>query len=227
MNVQDILNRVQRTFGDEASVQITSDDVIRWINDAQLEICTNNEELLQTSATANTVQGQAEYDVPADLWILRSLTFKGYRIKHMSFAEFNEYVDGFGAVDGVSPYGPGIPEVFMVWENKVTLFPKPAESITNGLKIFYAKQPTTIVNLADPLTVPLPYHVSVFEFCMSRAYELDEDLEKASFAKGKFDAANQRLNDRQQWEQREYYPRITTLPEDENYGNYGYWGGYF
>lgn len=227
MNVQDIINRVQRTFGDEASVQVTTDDIIRWINDAQLEICKNNEQLLQTSATANTVAGQAEYDVPADIWTLRSLTYKGFRIKHMSFSEFNEYLDGFGATDGVSPYGPGIPEVFMVWQSKITLFPKPAESITNGLKIFYSKQPTTITTVADALTVPLPYHTSVVEFCMSRAYELDEDLEKAAFAKGKFDESNQRLNDRQQWEQREYYPRITTLPEDENYGNYGYWGGYF
>lgn len=227
MNVQDIINRVQRTFGDEASVQVTSDDIIRWINDAQLEICVQNEELLQTSGTTDTFIGQAEYDLPADMWILRSMTYKGFRVKHMSFAEFNEYIDGFGASPGTSPYGPGIPEIFMVWQGKVTLFPAPNSDQVAGLKIFYSKQPTTIVTEADPLTVPLSYHTSVYEFCMSRAYELDEDLEKAAFAKGKFDANNQRLNDRQQWEAQEYYPRITTLPEDENYGNYGYWGGYF
>jgi hypothetical protein len=219
------VNRVQRTFGDEASVQITTDDIIRWINDAQLEICSNNEELLQTSALTDIVAGQAEYDVPDDMWVLRSLAFQGYRVKHMSFAEFNEYIDGFDSAN--SPYGPGIPEVFMVWEGKITLFPKPSSSITGGLKMYYSKQPDSVGNLADPLTVPLPYHVSIVEFCMARAYELDEDLEKAAYAKGKFDAVNQKLNDRQQWEQREYYPRITTLPEDENYGSYGYWGGYY
>lgn len=227
MNVQDIISRVQRTFGDEASVQVTTDDIIRWINDAQIEICTNNEELLQTSALTDIVQGQDEYDVPADMWILRSMAYNGFRLKHMSFAEFNEYIDGFDASTNVGPYGPGIPEIFMVWQNKITIFPKPNTSITGGLKIYYAKQPTTIATVADALSVPLPYHVTVVDYCMARAYELDEDLEKASFAKGKFDQKNQQLNDRQQWEQREYYPRITTLPEDENYGNYGYWGGYF
>lgn len=226
MNVQDIVNRVTRTFGDEASVQITTDDIIRWVNDAQLEICINNEQLLQTSAVTDIVAGQKEYSLPANVAALRSLTYKGFRIKHMSFAEFNEYLDGYSAAQGVSPYGPGIPEVFMVWENKITLFPAPNTSIVGGMKIYYSKQPDSVGTLADPLSVPLAYHVSVADYCLARAYELDEDLEKAAFSKGRFDQTNQQLNDKQQWEAREYYPRITTLPEDENYGNYGYWGGY-
>lgn len=227
MNVQDVVTRVQRKFGDEASVQVTTDDIIRWINDAQLQIALSNEGLLETSALADIVQGQAEYDVPADMSVLRSLAYKGFRVKYMSFAEFNEYIDGFDAQVGVSPYGPGIPEIFMVWQNKITIFPKPSEDLTGGLKIYYVKQPTSVGNLADPLTVPLQYHLAVVDYCMQQAYELDEDLEKSSFSKGKFDETTQKLNDRNKWTSQEYYPRITTLPEDENYGNYGYWGGYF
>jgi hypothetical protein len=145
----------------------------------------------------------------------------------MSFAEFNEYIDGFDAAPGIGPYGPGIPEIFMIWNNKITVFPKPNESITNGLKIYYVRQPTVVTSLGDNLTVPIQYHNAVVDYCLTQAYELDEDLQKASYNKGKFDETMMKLQDRNKWTSQEYYPRITTLPEDENYGNYGYWGGYF
>jgi hypothetical protein len=227
MNVQDVVNRVKRTFGDEAGVQITDADLIRWINDAQLQIGLANEGLLEATATANVVQNQADYAVPTDMSVLRSMAFKGFRVKYMSFAEFNEYIDGFKAAPGVSPYGPGIPEIFTIWNNTITLFPKPQESVTGGLTIYYVRQPTTVTTLADNLTVPLQYHNAVVDYCLTQAYELDEDLQKASYNKGKFDETMMKLQDRNKWISQEYYPRITTLPEDENYGNYGYWGGYF
>jgi hypothetical protein len=227
MNVTDVVNRVKRIFGDEGGVQITDLDLVRWINDAQVQIGIANEGLLETTATANIVQGQAEYDVPTDMSVLRSLAYKGFRIKYMSFAEFNEYIDGFDAAPGIGPYGPGIPEIFMVWNNKITVFPKPNESVTNGLKIYYVRQPTVVTSLGDNLTVPIQYHNAVVDYCLTQAYELDEDLQKASYNKGKFDETMMKLQDRNKWTSQEYYPRITTLPEDENYGNYGYWGGYF
>lgn len=227
MNVQDVVTRVKRIFGDENAAQITDDDIIRWINDAQEKVVLENEGLMETTSTANIVQDQMEYDVPADFNILRSLKFKGYRIKPMSLAEFNEYIDGYSAAPGVSPYGPGIPEIFTVWDNKITLFPKPSENVTNGLTIYYIKHPASVGTLADSLTVPLQYHNTIVNYCLQQAYELDEDFQKAEAKKIAIADDLMKLNDRNKWISQEYYPRITTLPEDENYGNYGYWGGYF
>jgi len=227
LNVQDVVTRVKRTFGDEAGVQVTDADIIRWINDAQEKITLENEGLMEAKSSADTVQNQMEYDVPTDMAVLRSLKYRGYRLKPMSFAEFNEYIDGYSADDGVSPYGPGIPEIFMVWNNKITLFPKPNESLTGGLTIYYIKHPQSVGNLADALTVPLQYHNAVVKYCLKEAYELDEDYQKAQTVKADFENDVMKLNDRNKWTSQEYYPRITTLPEDENYGNYGYWGGYY
>lgn len=225
--MQDVVTRIKRTFGDEAGVQVTDEDIIRWINDAQEKIVLENEGLMETTASAATVQGQMEYDVPNDMSVLRSLKYRGYRLKPMSFAEFNEYIDGYSAPDNVSPYGPGIPEVFMVWNGKITLFPKPNESLNDGLTIYYIRHPESVGNLADALTVPLQYHNAVVKYCLKEAYELDEDYQKAQTVKEDFENDVMKLNDRNKWISQEYYPRITTLPEDENYGNYGYWGGYF
>ncbi len=216
MNVQEVVTRVKRVFGDEAGVQITDQDIIRWINDAQEEIVTSNEGLMETTATADIVQNQADYTIPADMSVLRSLKYKGFRLKSMSFAEFNEYLDGHSSSS--SAYGPGIPEVFMVWDNKVTVFPKPNESVTAGLTVYYIKHPAAVVNLADALTVPLQYHNSIVNYCLQQAYELDEDYQKAQIKKSQFDETMMKLNDRNKWVSQEYYPRITVLPEDENYG---------
>lgn len=225
MNVQDVVTRVKRIFGDEAGVQITDQDIIRWINDAQEEIGINNEGLMESIATANIIADTSEYDVPGDFSVLRSLKYKGFRLKYMSFSEFNEYLDGFSSKD--SPYGSGIPEVFMVWNNKITLFPKPSEAILDGLSIYYIKHPAPVNTLADNLSLPLGYHNAIVSYCLQQAHELDEDIQKADRSQNKFNETMMKLNDRNKWVSQEYYPRITTLPEDENYGSYGYWGGYF
>jgi hypothetical protein len=228
MNVSDVINRVKRTFGDEAGVQITDQDIIRWINDGQEEIVISNEGLMETVAQTSIVENQMEFDVPADMSVLRSLKYKGYRLKYMSVAEFNEYIDGYSAAPGISPYGPGIPEIFTVFANKITVFPKPLPPVeVNNITIFYMRHPTEVVQIADPLSVPLQYHKAVVDYCLKCAYELDEDMQKSSMKKAEFDEKMMKLNDRNKWISQEYYPRITTLPEDENYGNYGYWGGYF
>ncbi len=227
MNVQDVATRVKRTFGDEAGVQVSDEDIVRWINDAQEAIGLENPGLMEATAKTDAVLNQSEYDVPVDFSVLRSLKYRGYRIKVMSFAEFNEYVDGYAATANVSPYGPGIPEIFMVWQNKITLFPKPNENNPDAITIFYMRHPTPVANLADSLDVPLQYHNAIVSYCLQQAYELDEDYQKAQLKKAEFTDSMMKLNDRNKWTSQEYYPRITTLPEDENYGNYGYWGGYY
>jgi len=227
MNVQDVVTRVKRTFGDEAGVQVTDADIIRWINDAQEKIVLENEGLMEQTASTDAVQNQMEYDVPSDMSVLRSMKYNGFRLKPMSFAEFNEYIDGYSSPSNSSPYGPGIPEIFMVWNNKITVFPKPSENMTDGFTIYYIQHPASVGNLADAITVPLQYHNAVVKFCLKEAYELDEDYQKAQIVKADFENDVMKLNDRNKWISQEYYPRITTLPEDENYGNYGYWGGYY
>lgn len=224
--MQEVVTRVKRTFGDEAGVQISDDDIIRWINDAQEEVARNNEGLMETTGSADTVQDQMEYDMPSDFSVLRSLKYRGYRLKPLSMAEFNEYIDGYSAPTG-APYGPGIPAFFTVWENKITLFPKPNESVEGGLTILYIKHPALVATLADELALPLKYHNSVVTYCLQQAYELDEDYQKSQMKESKFESDMMKLNDNNKWISQEYYPRITTLPEDENYGDMGSWGGYF
>src|SRR5512138_1815684 len=101
MNVGDIITRVRRTFGDEAAVQVTDDDVIRWINDAQIEVVKHNEGALQKSDLIDLVANQSTYTMPTDLLILRTLRYKFSsmqsfaRLKYKSLQEFDELIDGW------------------------------------------------------------------------------------------------------------------------------------
>lgn len=225
MNVQDVANRVRRTFGDDSGIQIVDDDIIRWVNDAQLQISVDNEELLEATATANIVANQADYSTPTDMNVLRSLMYNNFKVRGLSFADFNEYIDGFKATVAQGGYGPGKPEVFMVYGGTITLFPTPSTSITSGLRIYYSRHPASVGNLADGLGVPDRYHNSVVEYCLKMAYEMDENFDAAAYKKGEFATQIQKLKDQEKWTARESYPRITILAEDDMYMDGGMLNG--
>lgn len=225
MNVQDVLLRVQRTFGDDAGTQITEADVLRWVNDAQLQISTDNEELLETVVQSDIVAGQAEYSLPSNLNTLRSLMYNNFRLKGLSFQEFNEYIDGWKAPVSQGGYGNAKSEVFMVYGGVLTLFPTPNESITNGLRIYYSRHPDSVGTLADGLGLPDRYHNAIVEYCMKMAYEQDENFDAAAYKGNQFSSQVQKLKEQEKWTAREYYPKITILPEDDIYMDGGYLNG--
>jgi hypothetical protein len=153
------------------------------------------------------------------------MNYNGFRLKHMSFNEFNEYLDGYGAPVGSTPFGPGTPEVMMTWNNKITVFPTPNQSLANGFTIYYMRHPVYVTTVNDTPEVPVQYHKAIVDYCLKRAYELDEDTAKQQVKEAAFQQKMMQQNGRNSREQ-EYYGRITVLPEDENYGSYGLWGGF-
>jgi len=217
MNVGDIVTSVRRTFGDEAAVQVQDTDVIRWINQGQVEIVKSNDGALQKTAFVNLVADQATYVLPTDLFILRSLRYKYSdmlsfsNIKYKNMQEFDDSIDGW---DG-SVYGSGSPMYFTMFEGKATLFPPPNVSVTNGLKVLYNQQPTDVDDLLDNLSLPLIYHNTILNFCMLQASLLDEDLEPATLYKSFFQSDMDMLRIREAQEATATYPVITVLDYDQ------------
>lgn len=216
MIVSDVMDRVKRAFGDESGVQITDADIIRWINDGQREMVKHNETLLEKSATANTVADQQEYSMPADLLIFRQVSYKptGFRsymkLKGYSFVEFNELVDGY---DGTE-YPAGVPNVFTIHADKLILFPIPDESLSSSLKIYYNRKPVDVVNSASSLDLPDSYFEPIVKYCMSQAYEMDEDWEAAGNKGSELMSDINLLKSRGDWKQQDVYPTITVRYED-------------
>lgn len=216
MITSDVITRVRRTFGDEAAVQVQDADVIRWINDAQVEIVKKNDAALQKTATVDLVAGTSTYALPTDLLILRSLRYKfpdmeAYaRLSYKSIQQFDEEIDGW---DGTL-YSSGHPYLFSKFENNVTLFPTPDQSMVAGLKVIYNFEPTDVVLNTDPLALPLIYHNTIVSYCLWQASLMDEDHEVAVMYNGQFANDMDVLTERETRDPVATYPVITVLEYD-------------
>ncbi len=216
MNVQDVVTRVRRTFGDEAAVQVSDEDVFRWINDAQVAIVKNNEQALPTTAFVNLVANQSTYTLPADYLMLQTLRWKfssmtSYqRLRFKSMQQLDEEIDGW---DGTN-YPAGNPVFYTLSDNTAILFPTPDESMTSGLKVLYSRKPTDVDNLSDSLTLPLIYHDTVVKYCLWQASMLDDDNETALMHQANFTADKEELLNKEIKEPLSTYPVITTREFD-------------
>lgn len=216
MNLGEVKVRVKRTFGDESAVQVTDQDITRWVNDGQREIVMINTGLLEKIATADAVKGQQDYSKPADMLILHGLTFKNknglsyYKLYGRSLQEFDQQYDGW---DGTI-FGPADPVIYCEFADTFKLFPIPDSDIAAGIKLYYARYPIDVAADSDILDLPVSYHSSVVDYCLQRAYELDEDLQSATLKSGQFVAAVNEQKNREKWNNQEYYPTITVMPDD-------------
>lgn len=222
MNVSDIMSRVKRTFGDESGVQITNADLIRWINDGMRQIVQVNETLLEATALASVVEDQQEYSLPADYLILRTLMYKGTdersytKLEGYSWTDFNLQVDGWsGNLDARSR-----PSMYSIYAEKIVLWPIPDASVANGIKIYYNRLPVDVSIDTDIPEIPILYHEALVKYCLSQAYEVDEDFEAANLKAQELNVDIATLRGRGDWRIQEAYPTMTVLPEDEDFGNF-------
>lgn len=216
MLVSEVLVRAQRIFGDEAGVQLTEQDVIRWVNDAQREIIVQTEDLLQASSLANTVANQQDYSLPTDLATLRSVHYKipgtqsFVRLKSLSMQEFDEYADGWEGTQ----FTATSPIVYHVYANTIRLFPIPASGGTGTLKIYYARKAANVTLTSDTLDLPETYFNAVVAYVLARAYEMDEDWGAASNMNAQIAADVRRNQERHNKTAVETYPTISPRAED-------------
>lgn len=217
MIVSDVITRVRRTFGDDAAVQVTDADVIRWINDGQIEIVKNNDSALQKTAFVDLVLGQSTYSLPTDLLILRSLRYKFVdmlsfsSLRYKNMQEFDDSIDGW---DGTG-YTQGNPVFFTTYEGKAILFPTPNQSLVSGLKVLYNRTPTDVVANGDSLSLPLLYHNTIVKYCMSQASLLDEDHDPALMYKTDFQSDMNTLQGTEVQDPVSTYPVVTVLDFDQ------------
>lgn len=219
MNVGEIGTRVKRQFGDESGVQLTDEDLIRYINDGCRQLILFNEELLQTLGTTSAVAGQQAYPLPVDLLVLKSVTYQTpgdstfYKLSGLDFAKFQEQIDGW---DGTA-YGTSTPVTFMRYGDNLHLFPIPDVAGTNNIKIYYNRKPTDVDDVTDTPDIPVLYHEVLVKYCLSQAYEMDEDLDAAALKGQQISGDMTLLRGRNDWTVQETYPVITVRDEDSGF----------
>ena len=207
MLANEIATRVKRQFGDESNVQITDDDIFRWINDAIREVATAND-LLQTTAVTSIVSGQQDYTLPNDILTLRSIRYNGKKLKGLSIQESEEYIDSDSAV------AEGTPFCFWIYAHDLTIYPIPQENVVNGLKIYYTRQPEEVNAGGDTPEIPAAYHNRLVEYCLAQAYELDENWSASQLKAQQFTEGVKALTHQQDWTSQDFYSHITSSLDD-------------
>lgn len=210
MNLGEIKTRVKRQFGDESSVQVTDDDIVRWVNDAQREIAQQND-LLETIATTTITASTSEYSLPADILTLRAVRFNNYKLEALSQEEADSKIVNY---ENPAAYVLGTPVHFWIYANKLTLYPTPN---TSGvlLKIYYTRIPIAVSVDANIPELHVKYHGRIVDYVLQQAYEMDENWEASGNKSAQLVAGLNSLKEADSWTERSTYPVITVLAEDD------------
>lgn len=207
MIVSDVVKRVQRQFGDEASVQIEDADIIRFINDVVKEIAVQND-LMQATGTMNSVAGQNSYALPTDFLSLKSIYYNNMKVKPLKRTEYDEYI----IESDPDETQQGTPFIYTRWGTNFILYPKP-DSV-KVIKLFYQQRPVDVASLTDVIPLPTEYHLRVVEYCLQQAYQTDEDWDAATQMSAQFSDGMTRLKEQETFSDKEFYPVISVLQDD-------------
>lgn len=184
--VNDVAKSLKRQMGDEAEVVITDADIVRWIDDGQVEIVTNNQSLNLVKAVTSIVTGKAEYPLMQDeafsgLLLVNSIHYKNRRLKSVTFQEAEEFM-----LTDTENAG-GVPSLWYSVAGVLHLYPVPEEDIDGGLSIFFTKAPRKVKDLTQSLDVPDSYFNALVEYCMSKAYEMEENTQMSQMKTQQFE----------------------------------------
>lgn len=180
----DVASYVKRQFGDESGTQITDTDIYRWIDSAQLEIVSQIQPL-KAESTTDMIQGQSEYDLtPLSIHQIESLWVNGQKLPDKNFSEAELVM-----VESPHSYAnEGTPRFWFMYANVIRLWPIPDRTVLGGIKVFYTKTPTRIVDSTTALSLPDKHFESICLWVMHKAYELDEEFGQSQETLNRFQA---------------------------------------
>jgi hypothetical protein len=184
--VGDVYAQVKRAFGDESGVQLTNDDITRWINEAQTDIATQNQ-VLQATATMNTVSNQATYSLAAvtpPIDSIASILLNGRRIGNIPISQAEE------SISLADPEGLeiGAPQFWYEWAGQITFWPTPGQVYSMLLR--YTAEPTVVTTtVGDLLSVPDECFSDVCNYVLMRAYEMDENPEMMAVKQAEYSSS--------------------------------------
>jgi len=179
-----VLRAVRRTFGDEAGVQIDTDDILQWANDAQQAINTKNR-IFKAKATTPSVVGQGTYTFP-DVRIqqIESILYDGSPLKPVEMPTAENQIER----SDPQHEDTGTPVAWYEWAGEFVLYPIP--DAVKTITIRYTRYPEALTGETTQLIdVPDKYYQAVVDYVLWKAYELDEDWNGAQLKEQQFRSA--------------------------------------
>jgi hypothetical protein len=207
--VSDVLTAVERQFGDESGAQVSTADIIRWVNDGQLEIVNRNK-YNKTTATTTSIALQANYTFAgSNIVSVESVFYDNRPISNISFNEAQEILLRNTDPGGVP--APGIPYNWYEWDDTLYLYPPP-DTTGKTILLYVVAQPPILTATTDALATPDIYFQALVQYCMTQAYEMDDDWTGAGNKLNQLDKTLAGLD--KDGYSHQYYQTITVLQDD-------------
>ncbi len=176
MDIAEFKRRVQNRFGDEFNDQISDQDLIDFLNEAQRTVVRETQCIYVSATSAANI-----FPITiADLMLLDRVT---YDTRYLEFTS-EDKIDNWH-------YMPqsGVPVGYYLKGNKVYLWPTPLASDTKSVVVSYVPQPTqytTGTSTSTALAVPIPFHDDLVTFGVARAYEFAQNYRAFELAMAEF-----------------------------------------
>lgn len=219
----DILPRVQRLFGDESGVQLLDTDIVAWVADAFREITTQNPDLKMFYEDIATVAFQQDYTpTQTNVQYIQAVHYREdssasfYPLKQVSHRQMNEGMPGWNTPNN----SYGTPSIYTRSQidnmgRSIAVYPVP-DNANGTIRIHYSQaiEPSVSSDADLNLFIPVAYHNALIEFCLMKAYEMDENWEAADRKAKYFQSTVDSLRFQHSRQDHEAYPVISVLPGD-------------
>lgn len=166
MDVDDVIRKAGRRFGDSNNVLILAADFFDFINDGQLQIV----RLTGDIKTTNTGAAASTYPLTLPATFIRGerMEYDGNPLKLITKRDLDDL-----NVD-VADY-PDKPNFYYYYNNQVHLYPDPPVGDTTSVSFIYWSMPTSVTGTGQNLTVPIAHHEDLVTFVVARCHERNEN----------------------------------------------------
>lgn len=184
--VQDLKNLVG------PAVEVGDSGLITWINDAYLHICDEiakvNPDFFTKSATASTLSGQQEYDLPDDfervLMVNIQIDGEWHRARPMSGIGDIPIASRTDSGQGYSWSEP----YYYIYGGLIGFMPIPDETTSSNIKLWYVYTPEELDADSDEPAIPSKYHHIIKYGAYANYLDQDDEHVAAERMRQRFDA---------------------------------------
>jgi hypothetical protein len=206
-----IVNEVLQ-FGFNDGPQVNRRRIENWVNEGQLKIA-RQVDAPEFQETEEIVQqaGVWKYPLPEGFLRLQDIYYPEYttRLRPVDLQQFD--LTAPALVEGP-------PEIYVVYQNELWVFPASIEG-TGNLELRYFKKPPKLAAEGDVPTLNVDYLDLLVTYAVIRAYEAEDDLEMATSHKARWKEDLDEYASDVQW-------RVDDRPRviDGTWGSGGYGG---
>jgi hypothetical protein len=207
--VDEIVRRVQRIFGDSNQAQISIEDIVDWINDAQRMI-SRETEILEGQVDLNTSSTKESIELPTDFIRERRVTHLGNKLERTTLGELDNYAYPSDPLLSTTNQA----NAYYIWGNDLYLYPWPKVNATGTVHLWYTRLPVDVVTVDDVPEIPTRMHAEIVDYCLSIARESNEDWDAANAKLQQFTTRMGRSKDEATATAQSSYPAVRDISSD-------------